>query len=428
MAALANARFRLHPAWLVLGAMTLCMALASGLRAVFGVYVKPLEAEFGWTRGAVSGVAALSLLILGAVGPFAGRLADRWGPRRVTLLGVALLGLGAVGASMVHALWQAYLTTGVLMGVGAGGLGLATGSVIAARWFESRRGLAIGIAAGGMSAGQLVVVPIASALLLWFGWRVSFFALGLGLVGIALPIAFWRIHDDPAERGITPYGASGSAFAAAQASRALTRERVGVLEAVQHSQFWLLAVTSFVCGYTSVGLILTHFVPHALEHNFSQVEATTALAIMGSMNVVGTLGSGWLCDRFGRRGPLAMYYLLRALSLVFLLYVWNAPSLHVWAAIFGLNWVSTVPPTTTLTASIFGRYSVGELSGWIYFAHQVGAALSAASAGWIFEAYGSYTPAFASAAGLALFAAALTMLIREAPVITPPLTPAPAIS
>src|SRR5712691_12134751 len=140
---------RIHPAWVVLGSMTLCMAVASGLRAVFGVYVKPLEAEFGWSRGAISGVAALSLLILGAVGPFAGRLADRWGPRRVTLLAVGLLGVGAIGASAIHTLWQAYLTTGVLMGIGAGGLGLATGSVIAARWFETRRGLAIGLAAGG---------------------------------------------------------------------------------------------------------------------------------------------------------------------------------------------------------------------------------------------------------------------------------------
>jgi predicted MFS family arabinose efflux permease len=262
--------------------------------------------------------------------------------------------------------------------------------------------------------------------MLWFGWRVSFLALGLGLIGIALPIAFWRIRDDPADRGLTAYGSTGPALTAAQAAHVRNRERVGLFEAAQHAQFWLLASVSFVCGYTSVGLILTHFVPHALEHNFTQVEATTALAIMGSMNVVGTLGSGWLCDRFGRRGPLATYYLIRGVSLVFLLYVWNAPSLNLWAAIFGLNWVSTVPPTTTLTASIFGRYSVGELSGWIYFAHQVGSALSALTAGWLFEVYGSYTAAFVSAALLALLAAALTMLIREEPVVTPPLAPAPA--
>ena len=167
MTARTTLSFRIHPAWFVLGSMTLCMAIASGLRAVFGVYVKPLEAEFGWGRGAISGVAALSLLILGAVGPLAGRLADRWGPRRVTLFSVGLLGMGAIGASAIHTLWQAYLTTGVLMGLGSGGLGLATGSVIAARWFERRRGLAIGIAAGGMSAGQLVIIPIATVLMVW---------------------------------------------------------------------------------------------------------------------------------------------------------------------------------------------------------------------------------------------------------------------
>src|SRR5207247_3994722 len=131
--------------------------------------------------------------------------------------------------------------------------------------------------------------------------------------------------------------------------------------------------------------------------------------VMGAMNVIGTVSSGFICDRFGRRGPLAFYYFVRGLSLLFLLYVWDAPSLHLWAAIFGLNWVSTVPPTTTLTASIFGRYSVGELSGWIFFAHQVGAALSAATAGWIYEVSGSYGPAFLSAALLALLAAALTL-------------------
>ena len=406
--------------------MTICMGASSGVRAVFGIYIKPIEAELGWTRAALSGVAALSLLLLGAIGPLAGRLADRWGPRRVSVIALLLLGGGAIGASTVHALWQAYLTTGVLIGVGSGGLGLATGSVIATRWFEARRGLAIGIAAGGMSAGQLVIIPLATVLMVWLGWRASFAWLGLGLVAIVLPLALWLIRNDPDDRGERAYGAVGPALTAAQLAVARTAGRVGIFEAAQHAQFWLLAVTSFVCGYTSVGLILTHFVPHALEHDFTQLEASTALAVMGSMNVVGTLASGWLCDRFGRRGPLATYYLIRGVSLVFLLYVWNAPSLHLWAAVFGLNWVSTVPPTTTLTASIFGRYSVGELSGWIFFAHQVGAALSAATAGLIFERSGSYAPAFLSAALLAVVAAGLTLLIRDEPIGTRPMAAAPA--
>jgi MFS family permease len=417
---------RIHPAWVVLVAVTVCMMASSGLRSVFGVYIKPMEAEFGWTRGALSGVAAISLLLLGAAGPFAGRLADRWGPRRVILLSLFMLGVGSIGAAAVSALWQLYLTNGVLLGIGAGGLGLATGSVIAARWFEARRGLAIGIAAGGMSAGQLVIIPLAAVLMLAFGWRVSLFWLGLGVLALVLPLAMWLIRNEPADRGVRAYGATGASLTAAQTLDARRAGRVGIVEAARYPQFWLLMGTFFVCGYTTNGMVLTHFMPHALEHSFTEFQASTALGIMGAMNVLGTIASGFICDRYGRRGPLATYYFLRGISLIFLVYVWDVQSLHLWAAIYGLNYISTVPPTTTLTASIFGRYSVGELSGWIFFAHQVGAALGAAIAGWVFELYGSYSPAFISAGLLGLLAAALTMLIREESVIARPLEPAPA--
>jgi len=422
-------RPRLHPAWIVLGGVTLCMMAGSGLRSVFGVYIRPMEAEFGWGRGALSGAAAISLLLLGAAGPVVGRLADRWGPRRVVGVSLLLLGAGAIGASYVQTLWHVYLTTGLLMALGAGGLALTTGSTIAARWFEARRGVAIGIAAGGMSAGQLVVIPLATALTLWLGWRGSFLWLGLGLLFTVLPIALWLVRDDPADEGLRPYGATGPVQTAAQAAAVQKAQRVSVADAILVPQFWLLLATFFVCGYTSNGMVLTHFMPHALEHNFSEFQASSALGVMGAMNVLGTVGSGWICDRFGRRGPLAFYYFVRGLSLLFLLYVWNVPSLHLWAAIFGLNYISTVPPTTTLTANIFGRYSVGELSGWIFFSHQVGAALGAAIAGWIYEWTGAYSIAFVSAALMGFLAAGLALAIREEPVGSRPMgSPAPAVS
>jgi MFS family permease len=417
---------RLHPAWIVLGALTLCLLASTGIRAVFGVYIKPMEAEFGWSRGALSGAAALSLLILGAVGPFAGRLADRWGPRRVIVLSLTLLGLGSIASAFVQSLWHIYLTAGVLMAVGAGGAALSTGSTVVARWFESRRGVAMGLAAGGMSAGQLIVIPLATVLTLWFGWRSSFLWLGVGLLVLVVPIGAWLIRNLPEERGVRPLGATGPTQTAAQMAVARQAGRVSVSEAAQTAPFWLLMSTFFVCGYTSNGMVLTHFMPHALEHNFSAMEASAALGVMGAMNIVGTIGSGWLCDRFGRRGPLATYYFVRGVALLFLLYVWNVPSLHFWAALFGLNYISTVPPTTTLTANIYGRYSVGELSGWIFFAHQVGSALGAALAGWIYEWSGSYSPAFVSAAVMAFLATGLTLMIREAPISARPLQPAPA--
>jgi len=392
------------------------MMAGTGLRSSFGVYIKPMEAEFGWGRGALSGVAAVSLLLLGAVGPFVGRLADRWGPRRVVVFSLLLLGLGAFGACRAQGLAQIYLTIGLLMAVGAGGLSIATGSTVAARWFEQRRGVAIGLAAGGMSAGQLVVIPLAMSLTLSYGWRTSYFWLAVGLLVLMIPIALLLVRNDPAELGLRPYGATGTASAAASAAALEKSQRVAALEAMRMPQFWLLMATFFVCGYTSNGMVLTHFMPHALEHNFSELQASIALAVMGAMNVLGTIASGWICDRFGRRGPLAFFYFFRGVSLLFLLYVWNAPSLHVWAAIFGLNYISTVPPTTTLTANIFGRYSVGELSGWIYLSHQVGSALGAALAGWIYEWTGGYEIAFVTAAVLGFVAAGLALAIREEPV------------
>jgi MFS family permease len=418
-------RSRIHPAWIVLFAVTLAMMTASGLRAVFGVYVKPMEAEFGWSRAALSEVAAISLLLLGTVSPLAGRLADRWGPRRVIALSIVLLGVGTISSAFVRQLWHVYVTVGILMALGSGGAGIATGSTLITRWFEARRGLAIGLAGGAISIGQLGIIPLAAALTLGHGWRISYLALGLGLLALVLPVAAGLIRNDPEERGLQPYGATGPLRTSAEVSALQRAGRVSLTDAARFPQLWLLMATQFVCGYTSIGMILTHFMPHALEHGFTEIQASMALGVMGAMNVAGTIASGWICDRFGRCGPLATFYLVRGVSLLFLPYVWNVPSLQVWAAIFGLNYFSTVPPTTTLTVNIFGRYSVGELSGWIFFAHQVGAALGAALAGWVFEWTGTYTSAFVSAALVAFVGSGLTLLIREEPVGTRR-TPAPA--
>ena len=413
----------LYYGWIVLAAVVLVMLAASGIRAVFGVFIKPIEAEFGWTRAQLSGAAALSLFVLGAVGPMVGWLADVWGPRRVMLLSTAVLGAGAVLTSLVGHLWQMYGSAGVLMAAGAGGLGMATSATIAARWFVARRGLILGILGGAMSAGQMLVVPLSMVLISLYGWRASFLWLGVGILVLALPMILAFVRDDPKDKGLQPYGtgtAAGAAFGGVNDER-----RVPVSEAMGVPAFWLLASTFFVCGYTSNGLVLTHLVPHAAEHGFSQMHAAQALGLLGAMNLVGTIASGWICDRFGRKGPLAFYYGVRGLSLIFLLYVWNVPSLHVFAAIFGLNYISTVPPTTTLTANIFGRLSVGALSGWIYFSHQVGSALGAWAGGAIFDATGSYSWAFLSAAVLAFIASGLSLLIKEVPIAARP-SPRPA--
>src|SRR5256885_7611634 len=229
-------RPRLHRAWIVLGGVTLCMMAGSGLRSVFGVYIKPMEAEFGWGRGALSGAAAISLLLLGAAGPVVGRLADRWGPRWIVIVALLLLGVGSIGAAYVQKLWHVYVTTGFLMALGAGGASMTTGSTVAARWFEAPRGMPIGISPAGMAAGPAGMIPLASVLTLWFGWRTSYLWLGVALLAVVLPIALFFIRDDPAERGGRPRGAPGAGLSPAPAGaraetqrdpRPADRERVG---------------------------------------------------------------------------------------------------------------------------------------------------------------------------------------------------------
>jgi MFS family permease len=417
-------RTRVHYGWIVLGAVFLIMLTASGLRAVLGVFIKPMEAEFGWDRSAMSQVAAISLLLVGAIGPFVGWLADRWGPRNVMALFLGVLAIGAMLSSRVTSLWQITITAGVIMAIGAGGMGMATASTIAARWFVARRGLVMGILGAGMSAGQLVVIPAAVWITTHHGWRHAFLWLGAAVFVTAIPLALAFVRDDPKLKGMAAYGGD-KAEPRAGAAPVAAETRIAVSEAMTYPAFWLLAGTFFVCGYTSNGMVLTHLVPHAAEHGFSEMHAAQALGVMGAMNIVGTILSGWICDRFGRKGPLAFYYGVRGLSLIFLLYVWNVPSLHLFAAIFGLNYISTVPPTTTLTANIFGRFSVGVLSGWIFFAHQVGSALGAAAGGWIFDLTGSYSWAFISSAILAFIASGLSLAIKEENVSKTP-SPAPS--
>ena len=409
---------RIHYAWVVLGVLVVVLIAASGIRAAFGVFIKPMEAEFGWSRTSLSIAAALSLLLLGAVAPFAGRLADLWGGRAVVAVALGVLGIGTLASAFVTQLWHIYATSGVLMALGAGGAGLTTAVPVAARWFDKRRGLVIGIAGAAMSAGQLVVVPLAMWLTLNGGWRQSYLWLGIGLLVLIVPPALALLRSDPRDKGLRPYGASAPGLAGAAARPSETR--VSITEAVQFPAFWLLAGSYFVCGYTSGGLVGTHLIPHTLEHGFSEMVAAQALGVTGAVSVLGTIASGWISDRFGRKGPLAIYYFVRGLALLFLLVVWNVPSLMFFAVILGLNWFSTVPPTTTLTANIFGRYSVGELSGWIFFSHQAGSALAAVIGGWIHDATGSYFWAFISAAALAAIAAGLTLAIREEPVTTRP--------
>ena len=405
------------------------MMAGSGIRSTFGVYIKPMEAEFGWGRGALSGAAAISLLLLGAAGPLVGRLADRYGPRRIVTVSLLLLGAGSVGAAFVQSLWHVYVTIGLFLALGAGGLSTPTAATVAARWFEARRGVAIGIAAGGMSAGQLVVIPLAMALTLWLGWRMSYLWLGVALLALVVPVALFFVRDDPADRGLRPYGATGTAVAAAQAAALERAQRISILEALKVPQFWLLMATFFICGYTANGMVLTHFMPHALEHNFQRAAGLDRTRRDGrherarhvwlgldmrSVRPAGT--AGILLFRPGPLAPIPALRLGRAL----------APRL-------GCGLRAELHLDRAAHHHADGEHLRPILGGRALRLDLLvppgGLGARAALAGWIYEWTGGYEIAFVSAALMGFLAAGLALAIREEPVASRP-TPlaAPATS
>ena len=410
-------RAGLHYAWVVTGVTCLALMGVAGVRSSFGVFVQPLQHEFGWDRAAISVTAVLSMILYGALGPLAGRLADRYGPKRVLVVGILLAGAGALASSTMTRLWQFHVYYGLITSIGAGGAAMVTAAAMTSRWFAERRALVMGLAGAGVSAGQLVFLPFAAQLELSYGWRWSFAGMGLILIAVVLPVTLFLFRDDPAQMGLQPYGADQAR--AMTGGQAESLRETCLADAVRHRGFWLLAGSFFICGYTSTGLIGVHLIPHAVDHGFPKMVASGAMGLMGAMNVVGTTASGYICDRYGKRGPLAAYYFLRGLSLFFLLGVRNVAELNLFAIVFGLNYISTVPATSTLTADLFGRRSVGMLFGWIFLSHQVGAALASYIGGLVYDLTGTYNLAFISAGCLGILAAGMVLLIPEPPRVAP---------
>ncbi len=400
---------RLHYAWVVAAVTFLTLLVAAAVRSAPGVIIKPLETEFGWDRASISLAVSVSLITFGLGGPVGGTLVDRFGPRRALAAGLVAIVTGMFLLLSLRELWQLYLLWGLLIGVGTGIASQVAGAVVAQRWFRAQRGVIVGAFGAATSAGQLVFIPQMMSLTVADGWRSGMTLLLIGCAAMIVPVLV-LMRDRPSDIGLRAFG-EGETLSAAE--RAADARRTPLAVALRSGDFWLLAGSFFVCGYTSNGLIGTHLIPHALEHGYAPEVAASAVGIMGALNIVGTLASGWFSDRYDNRKLLAAYYGMRAMSLLALPFVSGAPELYGFAILYGLDWIATVPPTVNLTATIFGRASVGQLYGWIFFAHMCGAAVAAYAGGFVRTLVGDYHIAFFSAAVMGYIAVALVLRISS---------------
>ena len=302
----------------------------------------------------------------------------------------------------------------IVVGIGTGLTAMVLAATVATRWFNHRRGLVMGILAASSATGQLLFLPVIAEFTTHFGWRPALVLIAAAL-GATSVLVLTLMHDRPSDLDLPLYGETAltlDSTSDARLASLLLSPLVTLRDCARVPIFWVLFGTFFVCGCSTNGLIQTHFVALCHDYGLAATAAASVLAMMGAFDFVGTIGSGWLSDRFDNRWLLFWYYGLRGLSLLYLPFTdFTFYGLSLFAVFYGLDWIATVPPTVKLTADRFGRERAGMVFGWIFTGHQIGAASAALGAGIVRTDFLTYLPAFFAAGALGIVAALLILSV-----------------
>ncbi|MBT6205098.1 MAG: MFS transporter [Alphaproteobacteria bacterium] len=390
--------------WLIVALGFLVLAVAFAGRATLSLVMPDLEAEMGWTRTFLSSIAAASLVMMAGLAPFAGRFVDRHGARLVLVTGMIILGLGCFAVALSHGVVLFILA---FAGLFALGQGLASMSVVSTAIAQARHekvGFATGIATSGATAGQILILPLIATIAIYADWRWCFAATSL-LCFLLVPFLWRFMPGRPADTG------QGDASAVGQ--KTLRRDLLHILKSPTfHLLFW----SFFICGYTTSGVIETHFLPFASFCGFGRVPSAAAFGALSVANLGGMILVGWLTDRMNRPLLLGLIYLIRGLSFVLLLNIGaDYATLVLFAVIFGTVDFSTVPVTASLVKSHLGLHVMGLSMGLISAGHAIGAAIGAFLGGYLFDLYSAYYWVWLSSMALAVLAGLMVFLIRQKP-------------
>ncbi|HEY82087.1 MAG TPA: MFS transporter [Dehalococcoidia bacterium] len=400
--------------WIVLTAF-LCLAIFSGTGVgAFSLFVTPLQSDFGWGRGEIMLAFTIFFLLTGLAAPPAGGLVDRYGVRGVIAAGALIAGLGFASLSLMQSLWHFYIAF-FFIGAGMAAFGQVPASAMVSNWFVKHRGMAIGIMSTGIGAGILVLAPfIGSFLIPTFGWRVAYFALAI-LVWTLIPLAVFVVRTKPADMGLYPEGIAGPEdMAKAQASLA-TAHGLNLKMALSTSAFWLLAITFFISGFSSLGVIQNQ-VPHLQDIGYPLAIAAGALTGLGLGSTIGKFIFGWLCDRIQAKYACAISLVLLAVSTLILMSMGpTSPMAIMWlyAIILGLGAGGWLPTMSMLVNVNFGLISYGAIFGMISLAQGIGGALGPLVGGYMYDTMSTYQWAFALFLALYAIAIPAILLVRR---------------
>src|SRR5436305_13049469 len=366
---------RVHYAWIVAAVTFVALMGAAGFRATPSVLIVPLQDEFGWNRAIISIAVSINLILFGLTGPFAAALMDRFGLRIVTVGALVTVATGALLTTVMNAPWQLYLLWGVVVGLGTGSMASVLAATVAGRWFVQRRGLVLGALTAAGATGQLIFLPGLGWLAQNVGWRYAAISVGVAALAV-VPVVLLFLRNRPADLGLRAYGATAADTGPLSVGNPIRNAFRGLGLGVRSRDFWLLAGSFFICGASTNGLIGTHLIPASMDHGMAEVTAASLLALIGVFDVVGTLVSGVLTDRFDSRWLLFWYYGLRGLSLLFLPYAFGTAyfGLILFIVFYGLDWVATVPPTIQLARKLFGPRDFTIVYASTFAAHRLAAA------------------------------------------------------
>jgi MFS family permease len=405
---------RIFYGWYVLAASFLILFLSSGARFTIGIAFKPLIAEFGWSRSAVSLAAFLNMTFFSLSVIATGKWYDRFGPKWVIILSTILVSSGYMLIALTQTLWHFLVLYGVVAAMGLGGTTVPIFAALMSKWFEKRRGLTISLALSGNCLGQFALVPLFTTLITDHGWRTSHFWIGFTMLVLNLGLTFLVIRGDPEDLGVVPYGRkeeSASPFSNGDTETRSPMRDMGLREAMRTSSFWLFVLFMFVCGSGDF-LVTTHLIPMVTDYGIPAPTASNMLAWFGLLSLAGILVAGPASDLIGDKIPIAITFLLRVLAFLLVIGYQSLVSFYAFALVFGFTFLVTAPLTPTLVGRLYGFSHVGVLSGFITTIHHLGGGVAAWGGGVLFDLTGTYQTVLIISAVMAAIAVVSAMLIR----------------
>jgi MFS family permease len=380
--------------WYVVFSSFTILVLVYGARYSFGVFVKPMFAEYDWPMTVISLAASINLLTYASAGIFTGWLLDRLAPKLITTIGILLTTAGFIAAGFVKTPLGLYLAYGILVGLGTAGCGAVAFTTAIGKWFIRKRGIALGIASMGIGVGTMIMAPLAGYIVETFGWRVGFLCIGglICVVGITFSQVFMG-KDNPQHYGLLPDGDLASPDPPGKVPTSAAFAKPSLKPVISDHRFWLLAICN-VFAVMTLMMTFVHQVAYATNIGIDKIEAAAAIGLIGITGSIGKFFFGWLSDRIkDAKYSAALGFLFMAIGMFLLYRADNVIVLYAFALIYGFGYGSLAPVTPFLIADRFGGQVLGAAYGLcIFFSAGVGGAMGPIIGGVIFDKTGSYRP------------------------------------